>query len=310
MARPTKKQVEERQKIEAVLKRDFYLYIDFETECERYALDMGDDCFMAYVMSNECYVRTLKEDPRKEIIEATIELYMPSSSDEVKDIFRDFTEKHFGEPSEKNLRYILPIVTTSAFAYGEIPSYINRDHEILSKCVVGFAEKRLKEFIACGYKHYFAMPIIEHQYGTNTHKSALVNIDFTKPKEEIIALVSKIKDDFDNDHSTIQGIDEFLGMPAHQVYNCNIKECDIYKHKNPKPLQGRLADALFIYDCNKMGLTKSYSMSEIDRYWNVVKNVFREKMSENTYYEYLDFATKQIEKGGYQDFFNGAKQPQ
>lgn len=305
MARPTKKQIEQREKIEAILKRDIGLYTDFEAECKRFAFEMGDDCFMAYEMGGACYLRTTENDPLEDFIDE----YFKNATDQTKGTILNGFENY--KPNKKyDLRVVLPVVSTAAVFSGNIEAFVNKDTVKLSECVSEFAEKNLKEFIAGGYKHIFSMPIIEHRYSGVTHKSALVNIDFTKPKEEIIALVSKIKDEFDNDHSTIQGIDEFLGVPPYQVYSCNIKECDIYKHKNPKPLQGRFADALFIYDCNKMGLTKSYAMREIDRYWNIVKNIFREKISENTYYDYLDFATKQIEKGGYQDFFNGAKQPQ
>ena len=44
-----------------------------------------------------------------------------------------------------------------------------------------------------------------------------------------------------------------------------------------------------------------------NRYWNDVKNIFREKISENTYYEYLEFAKKQIDEMEYKSFFNGIK---
>jgi hypothetical protein len=154
------------------------------------------------------------------------------------------------------------------------------------------------------------MPIITNNRTSVSYqnKSALVEIDFTKPLEEIEAIVRNIKNDFDKNHDTIQTTEEFLGIAEKQEVHLSTLKDEIYKKPSHKPLYGRLVDALFIYDCNRAGLTKAYTLNEINGYW-YAKNLFTETMSNPTIKNYLEFAKRQIDNGLYKNFISGQKHP-
>lgn len=311
MAAPTKEQRELNKKIQTLFKRDNNEYIDFENQCRYEAEKMGHKCFMAYKMAYECGDRIRR--PYKKIRE-DIQKYGKRLG--IKIANSDGTIRNITSLPDiaHNLPYLdmqssYPLLDAYDIPFHLFSDDFDDDPEYKDQIIYfynRFLEKNEENFYLLEYSK---IPIIEHHRSASIpHKSALVNIDFTKPIEEIIAFVSKIKNDFDNDPTTIQHLDELLDIkPKREVYTCNFTECDIYKHKNPKPLEGRLADVLFIYDCHRLGLTKEYTLSEINRYWNDVKNLFKDKMSDNTYREYLSFANKQIDEKGYKDFLAGTK---
>lgn len=287
MARPTKQKQGERAKIEDVLKRDMGYYLNLEERCKSEAVTWGEDCFMPYALSDDVYFRN-SNDKFNLISEITKE----AESTEIKSEQLFFT------------RYFS--LDDDVYLIDDEGSYI---HE--SKNYGGMVIDKEKALSRLNPKRVGLenMPIILQNYrAVAYHKRALIEIDFTKPKDEILAIITRIKDDFDNDHTIIQGLDEYVGLVSpREPYMCNIKECDIYKHKNPKPLQGRLADTFFIYDCNKMELTKDYAMGELNRYWNDVKKIHTEKIHDKTYFEYLNFAKKLIDDMEYADFQKGIK---
>lgn len=315
MARPTKEQKEQMLKIETQFKRDNNEYQDFESECEYYANKMNHQCFMAYAMARECELRThreyilIKEEIIKHGERLGITVVSPSGRKRKLYEISPLTQSHSG--MEISISY--PAINEFIIPYEYSDEYLDvnveEDMDEKDKMVANY-----KSFLTRNKKNdllieYSKMPTIEYHTNSEvTHKSALIKIDFTKPIQEIIAFVSKIKNDFDNDSSKIKSLDEYLGIePAKETYSCNFTDCDIYKSGTTKPLSGRLSDALFIYDCKKLGLTKEYILSEINRYWNEIKNLNKDKMSDNTLKEYLDFAIKQIDEKGYKDFLEGVK---
>lgn len=139
---------------------------------------------------------------------------------------------------------------------------------------------------------------------TDWNRSTYVELDFTKPLSELIEFITKIKKDFDNNPKTIQTIDDLFGRD-YGIHSCNLENCDIYKTKNPKPIGGRLADVLFIYDCKKAGLDNDYILNEINKYWTETKNLFKDKMQLKTLREYHNLAIDYIDNGKYVSYLSG-----
>jgi len=145
------------------------------------------------------------------------------------------------------------------------------------------------------------------------NKNVFAELDLTKPKEEILEYVSKLKDNFDDDDSKFQNIYELLGEDQ-KVFNCNSKQCEIYKDtRSPKPISGRLTDILFIYDCKKVNeilgtdiLTNEYIIDEINRYWIDIKNISNDKF--HSLDEYYAIAKDYIDNKQYKDYLSGIEQ--
>jgi hypothetical protein len=140
------------------------------------------------------------------------------------------------------------------------------------------------------------------------HRRGLLEIDFKKPKEEILAFVTKVKDEYDNNNNLLLSLDEFLGIfPIKETINCSLKDCEFYKHPTTKNLAYKLTDALFIFDCNRYGLSKAYTLREINRYWNDVKKLHNDAMDIKTLNVYLKFMQDLIENEKFEEFFTGIK---
>lgn len=135
-------------------------------------------------------------------------------------------------------------------------------------------------------------------------RSAFVEIDFTKSKEEIKDYIERLKNDFDNNRLVLNP-HEYLEQETKEPYMCDINKCEIYDHKSPKTLAGTLADTLFIYDARKIGLSEDMIKEEINYYWNNVKNIHKDKIASSTYKKYLNFARLHIEKNKAFDFYTG-----
>lgn len=152
-------------------------------------------------------------------------------------------------------------------------------------------------------------------YGVRKNKLVNIELDFTKPKEDIMAYVEKIKDDFDENLE--KGIDilpniyDLLGDDG-KIFKYDVKNCDIYKTNNIKPIGGRLADALFIYDCKKVNelldadiLINKYILDEINKYWTETRNLFKDKMQPETLSEYYKLAVDYIDNKKYKCYLSG-----
>jgi len=135
------------------------------------------------------------------------------------------------------------------------------------------------------------------------NKSCYVELDFTKPKEELIEIISNIKDRFDNDPSTIKNLYELLGDTG-EIYKCNLGECDIYKKDKKKPIGGKFADIFFIYDCKKIGLDNKYIIDELYDYWLKKKNI-EEGMTLKTLQKYHKMAKEYIDEKKFKCYFSG-----
>ena len=141
------------------------------------------------------------------------------------------------------------------------------------------------------------------------HKNYFIEVDLTKPKEDIIKYIETIKDEFDDDPSKFDNIHDKLGLIP-EIFQCSIKDCEIFtlgKRGTNKPINGIMADILFIYDCCKVGLSKKYIIGEINRYWNNIKKINTDEMSESTYRKYKKIAIDYIENQKYECYLTGYK---
>ena len=144
------------------------------------------------------------------------------------------------------------------------------------------------------------------------NKHVYVELDLTKPKEEIIEYISKMKDDFNEDPSKFETVYEILGEKIDtSIYDLETSE--IYKDpRSKKSTAGRLADALFIYDCKKInelsGMTifkNQYIADEIDRYWIDEKKVLKEMF--HSLESYHKITKEHIDNKGYSAYLTGIK---
>jgi len=135
-------------------------------------------------------------------------------------------------------------------------------------------------------------------------RNTFAELDLTKPLEELVEFVTMLKKDYDKDPTSISNFHRLIGMEL-EDHKCSLEACEIYKHKNPKPLSGRLMDVLFIYDCGVAGLDDSYIMDEVNRYWHDIKNIHREKITKDTLQKYRKFAKDYIDNKEYKSFIKG-----
>lgn len=131
-----------------------------------------------------------------------------------------------------------------------------------------------------------------------------INIDLTKPLEESIEFLTKIKNDFDNDPKAIPNIYDLFGVGG-DIYRFDLKNSDIYKSNHIKPLGGRLADVLFIYDCKKAGLDNDYIIDEINKYWIEIKNLYKDQFRASTLAQYYNLAKDYIDNEKYKCYLSG-----
>ena len=133
-------------------------------------------------------------------------------------------------------------------------------------------------------------------------KKAYIEIDLSKSLEDITEVVTKIKESFDKDHTMVYNPYEALGYKI-EPFTCNIKDCDIFKHKSPKTLGGKMTDLLYIYDSKKDGLHNPFIIEEITRYWKDIKKVSTEEFYH--FDEYYKQAKDLIDDEKHQNYLYG-----
>jgi len=202
----------------------------------------------------------------------------------------------------------------------ELTEMINKNEENNNYIKKGLTDSELKRIRSAlknnGYSAYNSLilsvsgDLIDSTLNTNRNKRIYTELDLTKPKEEILEYVSKLKDDFDNDPSQFQNAYELLGGKQ-EIFSCDIKDCNIYKDtRSLKPISGRLADVLFIYDCKKVNeilgadvLTNEYITDEINKYWQDIKNISTDGF--RSIDEYYSIAKDYIDNQRYKDYLSG-----
>jgi hypothetical protein len=128
--------------------------------------------------------------------------------------------------------------------------------------------------------------------------SHFVEIDFSKPIEEIEHFIKSVKKDFDNNPKKLPTMYDLLGIKRKTIEFHTLKS-DIYRGTNKKSNEQLLADILFIYDCNKANYTQADIQQEFQLH-------YRNKIGikKDTIKKYLEFAKKYINKKKYLEFIN------
>ncbi len=141
-----------------------------------------------------------------------------------------------------------------------------------------------------------------------------VKINLSLPKDELLSLIEKIKDNYDLDREIIRTPLELLNTTLQSADNIS-KMCT--ETKNSKEIcfdsrQGltrsqKLADMFFVYDMVKQGEKYKIIIDALSDYYDQLgKN---NKMSPNTLKKYLDIATDFIENKRYKELLTGSKHP-
>ncbi len=129
--------------------------------------------------------------------------------------------------------------------------------------------------------------------------SYFVEIDFSKPIEEIQHFVKSIRDDFEENSKNLPTMYDLLGI-QHKKIEFHTLKSDIYRSTNKKNNGQLLSDILFIYDCNKFNYTQDDIQLEFKGYYNY-------SIKKDTIKRYLEFAKSYIDKKKYLDFLNPIK---
>lgn len=287
MAAPTKEQISNRKELEKIIKRDNPYYIGLEKHCQKISIEMNDKCFIPYALYRSFFLRETWDNTK---------------------ILHMITHPHPRFLSFDYHRSYYPILEFLLNHKSGVEHHPFFDDYDIDEC-----KEAVQQYFSDNTelsKLEFNMPVISSiNPSREYHKRALIEIDFTKPKKEILLLVSKLKDEYDSNNTFIQGLDEYLGLvPQKEAYNCTLENCDFYKKSPKKPLLNKLMDAFFIHDCKRFGLTNQYTIDEINRYWNEVKHTHHDKMSEKTYYEYLKYMRNQIDEKKYKKFYSSINQ--
>jgi hypothetical protein len=303
MARPSKKQQLKLQEIisTGLVNRDSEIYVSFENELSKLS-----KYEKPYIFCLACEIRSVEKDSeylekihkRKYLGWASYlfdDDFLPISLIPLSTVWESLEEERYNE-----------IVNDCEFTIGfmrfeslkekltkdelkEIIYHSTEDHTFDIKTIIQPRRYNLKQ-------PYFKQGEIS--------KKVLVEIDFTKPIGDIEETIRAIKEKFDSDTSYIKSPFEELDENI-EAFMCSIEECEIFKHKSPKTLEGKMADLLFIYDCKVVGLSEKYITDEITKYWKETKKISTEEFySFDAYYKQ---AKELIDEKQYRCFLHGVK---
>jgi hypothetical protein len=280
------------EKVKEFLKRDAIIYTEFEKRCEAISAYFRNERFGLYEMLREFIVRvddacmierivklSLLQQERESFKAREPQVY--SISEEIDANTSNF-EKYF------NINYapLDMLASTGEDKHRHIFQWAEeffKDAEPIGDAKKEYSIEvatKAMDYFCEGAKHftgsYLNLPIItpRGRMGTS-NKTALVQIDFSKPDQEIKDYLLTIKRELQNNPLQIQDLDHFLDQRL-LPQQCQTAE-EIWKalrsHENNggKDLATRWADMLFIYDCEEY-LTGdevyTYIKAEIDRYWH------------------------------------------
>jgi hypothetical protein len=132
-------------------------------------------------------------------------------------------------------------------------------------------------------------------------KTGNFDINLALPKDELMAYISKIKDEYDKDNSIIKRPLELIGE------DLSVADENLLIHKGTgKYNKYRVADMFFIYDGIKKGMRKAKIINELNYY-------YYDKDNKNTNYDYktldkyYEIATELIDNLKYKELITGVK---
>lgn len=307
MARPSKKNVELREKTEPYFKRDNWMYTNIENQCEYCMAQNNSEISIDNIWILECDSRANEDfkNMRQKIIDGD-DAYLFLDENREKPFRNHSTIQRsiFAEPLTNYYLSIGEYHHISEYKSGEKPEY----SEEYKKQLYVEHENFLQNQDDIGIHFLANFPVILskkfHSYQA-AYKSALVQLDFSRSEDELVSYIQGLKRKFDEDNDAVQSIEEFLNTTMKKKLFSNE---ELLKHSKTKGLPGTLVDALFIYDCYRMNLTKEYALKEINNYWQKIRNISTDKMVPRTYQRLRKLAIDYIEKGHTSFYINGAIQ--
>lgn len=324
MARPTKEEIERKEELKKFYKRDQKIYTVFE----KYT-DSLDNYTTLQVFCTICAVRRERFlSSEDDILLNDIDIYKLHNEYRVVDypiyLIRGLSalllDDNLDNEGHKKVKRALKLLLEYSYNFKAIFEKEKRIKEGKEKLDNNFLESLevLKEILFMLFeskkgKLFNAVyeTFIRKKINQFANKSYFIEVDLTKPKKEIIKFIENIKDDFDANPFKFENTHDFLGLTP-EIFKCDIKDCEVFKlgkRGTNKPINGIMADILFIYDCYKVGLDKRYTIKEINRYWNEIKNLNKDEMSERTYENYKKIAIDYIEKQKYLCYITGYNIP-
>ena len=138
-------------------------------------------------------------------------------------------------------------------------------------------------------------------------KKAKVELNLSLPKNELIAYISKIKDDFDKDNSIVKTPLELLGEEFKKADTlvCNDKgKC--FDSRAILTKQQKMADMFYIYDALKEGFTQRKIQNEIYNYY-ADNGIETKTMDAKTLKRYKEIAVDYIDNMRYKELVTGIK---
>jgi len=158
----------------------------------------------------------------------------------------------------------------------------------------------------------FKRPQIKIQDKTKSINASL-QLDINKPLNELIAYITHIKKDLEENKDILKAPIELLGEEIQKADDIS-KMC--IKNKNGKKFcfDGRngvlktqkFADMFFIYDMNKLGVKESKIRVMIDEHYDP-NNEKESGMSQDTFRKYLHIAKDYIDNQRYKEIITGVK---
>ena len=152
------------------------------------------------------------------------------------------------------------------------------------------------------YNYQSSRPSIEIK---NISKVVEIKLNLSLPKEELIATISKIKDDADE--GNIKAPIEVLGTELQKADNliCDTKgKC--FDAREVLTKQQKLADMFFIYDCLKVGITQRKIQNEVYNYY-MDKGIETITLDAKTLKKYREIAIDYIDNMRYKELVTGVK---
>jgi hypothetical protein len=278
------------EKVKEFLRRDAIVYTLFEKRSKKIGDYFGNERFGLREIFREFEARTngqctierikilLDYAKKFEILEATRSFsYMKHRLE--KDMTTEF-EEYF------SINYPLLdfLFCTSDPKYSNVFQYLSYDidepecigepkKEYSSKAALE-AMKELYGRVITFEGTYLDLPVIAPRGQMRLAEgSASVVIDFSKPDQEIIDYVLKIKQEIHTKPSIVNGFDRLVDEePIEKISSSASDLWDAlrsHKTNDGKDLSTRWADMLFMYDCERYGINdETYIKNEIDRYWH------------------------------------------
>jgi hypothetical protein len=168
--------------------------------------------------------------------------------------------------------------------------------------IVNKFDKKLIELLDLKNFDVYAGIIYSRPELINSFKKEIkIELNLSLPKNELIAYISKIKDDFDECNSVIKHPLELIKEKSNKI------DENLLIHKgNGKYNKYRVADMFFIYDGMKKGMKKAKIINELNYYYydKDNKNTNFTYDTLNTYYEK---AIELIDNLKYKELITGVK---